>query len=183
MNVPAEPLKGSMYRSATRRKHVAGGSATEAIANWNAEEWSNSSAFIADAHNKVFEPPYTTRYLTRYQCMMYARFAEPGMNAGKNVNVGIYAIGDNYRWMYHDPGEEATWSNQGDNIANDVSVLVEAFTGVAKSQDYALSNWYGSDTAAPAKPWGVPGGPDCGYQMKAVFAVEEWSVPGGFEYQ
>ncbi|MBN1553557.1 MAG: hypothetical protein JXA11_02345 [Phycisphaerae bacterium] len=32
-------------------------------------------------------------------------------------------------------------------------------------------------------PWAPYNDPICGYEMKAIFAVEEWAAEGGFEYQ
>lgn len=60
---------------------------------------------------------------------------------------------------------------------------MEKFTGVEKAYNYHLSDWYGSDESAPVQPWGTYDGPDCGYELKALFAVEEWAVEGGFKYQ
>lgn len=97
-------------RTATRWKHIgpiSGGTPEEAKANavaaWNSSEWSSVSGNHPIYANNEW---CTYAYLTRCQAMLYADFAEPGINEGKRVDVEVYAIGARNDWDEENPEEE-----------------------------------------------------------------------------
>ena len=163
----------------------------KALAAWNAAEWDSRpefSGFRVTAYNQIYETAYLgprwIARLNRTRSKFRALFSAPSA-AARQVTVSFYVIADE--------GPHFTeFSNQGDNVAQLSARLVEQQIDCEKAASYETSSLFGSEDA-PANPWHYDdyGGWVAQRQRDwitndfqgEVFAIEEWNVEGGFEYQ
>jgi hypothetical protein len=168
----------------------------DAIAHWNTQSWYTVSAggIRGRAINSLRKGSWYNcevtldRVRAKYKALVNSWFSDYGL--ARTVDVAFYLIaGDFY-------AKNPTFSPQGDSVEHLSAISIVSLPATAKTDEYTTTDYFGGEDA-PCNPWhsddesgfDAEGG---GWDIRAndstvgtgsVFAIEEWNVPGGFEYQ